>query len=482
MHRRGEDNALRHIDFVILDIFLMQLSFMLMYWVTGHSGSIYVDPVYRVQAVVFFSGQMALGLFSDNYNGILQRDTNEEFLIMLRYSAEIWLLCGVFVVLADIEAKITELLFATLFYFDLGFFSRQLYKHYCLTHVRDRRHVLVVTSSDQVRRVLLRTRLGGGAIDHEIVGVCLTDDADLEQFDDLQIPVLHISDPNLLPTLTTWWIDDVFLLGTEKGGYPKELMEIFLTMGMTIHYSLSVLDDFSFAKTDVQSLGDYKVISNSTHFVTDRAAFVKRAIDIAGGLVGCLATGLLVLIVGPAIYIKSPGPIFFKQKRIGLNGKTFYMYKFRSMYMDAEKRKAELMAKNKIKDGMMFKMDDDPRIIGSEKKGKDGKPKGIGNFIRNTSIDEFPQFFNVLKGDMSLVGTRPPTLDEWSQYAPHHRARMAVKPGITGMWQVSGRSEITDFEEVVELDKKYLENWSVLLDFKILVKTVKVVLKHEGAS
>ena len=482
MHRRGEDNALRHIDFVVIDIILMQLSFMLMYWVTGHSGSIYLDHTYRVQAIIFFSGQMALGLFSDNYNGILQRDTNEEFFILLRYAAEIWLLCGVFVLLADIEAKLMELLIATLFYFDLGFFGRQIYKTYRLSHIRDRRQVLVVTSSDQVRRVLLRLRLSGGAIEHEVVGVCLTDDADHKQFEDLQIPVLSISDPNLLSTLTTWWIDDVFLLATEKGGYPKKLMELFLTMGMTIHYSLSVLDDFAYAKTDVQSLGDYKVISNSTHFITDRAAFMKRGMDIVGGLVGCLATGLLCLFVGPAIYLKSPGPIFFKQKRVGLNGKIFYMYKFRSMYMDAEKRKQELMAKNKIKDGMMFKMDDDPRIIGSEKKGKDGKPKGIGNFIRNTSIDEFPQFFNVLKGDMSLVGTRPPTLDEWNQYAPHHRARMAVKPGITGMWQVSGRSEITDFEKVVELDRKYLENWSVPLDMKILLKTVKVVLKHEGAS
>lgn len=127
-------------------------------------------------------------------------------------------------------------------------------------------------------------------------------------------------------------------------------------------------------------------------------------------------------------------------------------------------------AKNKVQDGMMFKMDDDPRIIGSEKKGKDGKPKGIGNFIRNTSLDEFPQFLNVLKGEMSLVGTRPPTLDEWAKYAPHHRARMAVRPGITGMWQISGRSEITDFEEVVMLDRKYLQNWSPMLDIEILFR------------
>ena len=150
--------------------------------------------------------------------------------------------------------------------------------------------------------------------------------------------------------------------------------------------------------------------------------------------------------------------------------------------MDAEERKKALMEQNNIADGMMFKMDDDPRIIGSEKKDKNGNPRGIGNFIRRTSIDEFPQFFNVLKGEMSLVGTRPPTLDEWEKYDLHHRVRMSIKPGITGLWQISGRSDITDFEEVVKLDRDYIQNWSIWLDFKILFKTVGVVLKHEGAK
>ena len=224
------------------------------------------------------------------------------------------------------------------------------------------------------------------------------------------------------------------------------------------------------------------VLTNSLRIVAIQDLALKRALDILGGLVGCLLTGIICIFIGPAIYIQSPGPIFFSQWRIGKNGKKFKMYKFRSMYMDAEERKKEYMAQNKIADGLMFKMEDDPRIIGSEKKDKNGKPKGIGNFIRNTSLDEFPQFWNVLKGDMSLVGTRPPTVDEWERYDLHHRVRMSVKPGITGMWQVSGRSEITDFEEVVRLDTEYIRNWSWRLDIKILLKTVAVVLKHEGAS
>ena len=140
------------------------------------------------------------------------------------------------------------------------------------------------------------------------------------------------------------------------------------------------------------------------------------------------------------------------------------------------------MKQNKIQDGLMFKMDDDPRIIGSEHKGKDGRPKGIGNFIRNTSLDEFPQFFNVLKGDMSIVGTRPPTLDEWERYDLNHRVRMSIKPGITGLWQTSGRSKITDFDEVVRLDSEYIRNWTLWEDIEIIFKTIKVVLTRDGAE
>ena len=199
--------------------------------------------------------------------------------------------------------------------------------------------------------------------------------------------------------------------------------------------------------------------------------------DILGGIVGIIFTAILTVILGPIIYIQSPGPIFFSQERVGKNGRKFRIYKFRSMYPDAEKRKKELMAKNEMQ-GFMFKMDADPRIIGS---GPDGTRHGLGWFIRKTSLDEFPQFFNILKGDMSLVGTRPPTVDEYEQYERHHKVRLAAKPGLTGMWQVSGRSDIVDFEEVVALDKKYIEEWNIGLDLKILCQTVKVVVTGKGS-
>ena len=140
-------------------------------------------------------------------------------------------------------------------------------------------------------------------------------------------------------------------------------------------------------------------------------------------------------------------------------------------------RKKERLESNRGSSGMMSKLEGDPRIIGGEK----WPGRGIGNFIRKYSIDEFPQFFNVLKGEMSLVGTRPPTVDEWEKYDLHHRARLAVKPGLTGMWQVSGRSKIQDFEPVVSLDKQYITEWNFARDIKILLKTVLVVLGKEGS-
>lgn len=151
------------------------------------------------------------------------------------------------------------------------------------------------------------------------------------------------------------------------------------------------------------------------------------------------------------------------------------------MYLDAEERKAELMKDNKLGDGKMFKLDFDPRVIGNKVMLDRSHKTGVGEFIRKTSLDEFPQFFNVLKGDMSIVGTRPPLISETNLYEYQHFARLAIKPGITGMWQVSGRSEIIDFDEVVKLDKYYIENWNLGLDIKILFKTVLVVVCKKGA-
>ena len=258
---------------------------------------------------------------------------------------------------------------------------------------------------------------------------------------------------------------------------PQKVFDAFAEMGITLHVKIADVNEMQGKNQTVERMGNYTVVTTCINMASAGQLVLKRIMDICGGLAGCILTGIIFLFVAPAIYIKSPGPIFFSQYRVGKNGRKFKIYKFRSMYMDAEERKKELMKQNRVSDGLMFKMENDPRVIGSEK----GPGKGIGNFIRKTSLDEFPQFFNVLKGDMSLVGTRPPTVDEWEKYELHHRARLAIKPGLTGMWQVSGRSEITDFEEVVKLDTKYISEWSFMLDIRILFKTVLIVLGQKGS-
>jgi exopolysaccharide biosynthesis polyprenyl glycosylphosphotransferase len=250
----------------------------------------------------------------------------------------------------------------------------------------------------------------------------------------------------------------------------KSVVEIFEKMGATVHVELNCFN-FDIPNAKIEKICGNYVLTTSNNAISSWQAIAKRLLDIVGGLAGCIVTIVLCIFIVPAIKIVDRGPAFFSQVRVGRNGRKFKMYKFRSMYMDAEERKKELIKQNEMGSDMMFKIDDDPRIL----------PK-VGKFIRKTSLDEFPQFFNVLKGDMSLVGTRPPTEDEFVKYSLHHKSRLSFKPGITGLWQVSGRSEITDFEEIVRLDTSYIKDWSLTLDIKILCKTFTQIFKGDGAK
>ncbi|MEB3358044.1 MAG: sugar transferase [Synechococcales bacterium] len=193
---------------------------------------------------------------------------------------------------------------------------------------------------------------------------------------------------------------------------------------------------------------------------------LKRLIDIAGALMGLGMTAVLFIPIAIAIRLDSPGPILYSQLRCGFQGQTFRIWKFRSMVRDADRLKA--MVENQAK-GLIFKNDSDPRIT------------RVGRFLRRTSLDEFPQFWNVLLGDMSLVGTRPPTTDEVARYEPHHWERLTIKPGLTGNWQVNGRSHISDFEAIVLMDVEYARRWSVRYDVALILRTVWIVLNRRGA-
>ncbi|MBQ6415674.1 MAG: sugar transferase [Butyrivibrio sp.] len=280
---------------------------------------------------------------------------------------------------------------------------------------------------------------------------------------------VHNGIHNLTERLLTDPFDEVFINTPNiPQNNMKNIILGFEEMGITTHYNLE-LPGISKAHTQFDDYMGYSVITYCMNRSSYKRLSIKRLMDIVGGFVGLLLTGIITLFLAPAIKIDSPGPVFFSQTRIGKNGRRFKIYKFRSMYIDAEERLKDLQDQNEMS-GLMFKMENDPRIT------------KVGSFIRKTSLDEFPQFLNVLKGDMSLVGTRPPTESEFEQYNEHYRRRLSMTPGLTGLWQISGRSDIQDFDEVVKLDLQYIDNWSLAEDVRILLRTVYVVLFGKGAK
>lgn len=330
-----------------------------------------------------------------------------------------------------------------------------------------KKHMYLVTTTDRVEKVVQQLRKSEN-FNNYIVSLAILDQ-DLRGQDCCGFPVVAAQE-DLFNFAKREIVDEAYLnISYKDPRTPQKYIDDFEEMGITVRINLNVLENNSGFNQHIDMLGDYPVVSFAPRFYDYNKLVVKRIIDIVGALVGLAITSVITIFLAPAILIESPGPLFFKQKRVGTNGRYFYIYKFRSMYKDAEARKAALMAQNEMK-GLMFKMTDDPRVT------------KVGKFIRAASLDEFPQFLNVLKGDMSLVGTRPPTVDEFKAYEAHHKRRLSMKPGLTGMWQVSGRSNIEDFEEVVRLDCQYIDNWSLQLDAKILLKTVAVVLKKVGSK
>lgn len=312
--------------------------------------------------------------------------------------------------------------------------------------------VLVITQKN-MQDVVLEKLQKNLDINFRIVDVVLTEEME-EDF---------------MAKATLMALDEVFIYAPElPQKRVQQMVESFDEMGVDCHYCVELPGMLS-DRSEIGDFGSYSVLTYTRFQSSYKRLLIKRLMDIVGGMVGLLITILFFPFVALAIKIDSPGPVLFSQVRIGRNGRRFKIYKFRSMYMDAEERKKELEKQNEMQ-GLMFKMENDPRIT------------KVGKFIRKTSIDELPQFYNVVKGDMSLVGTRPPTADEFEKYNQYYRRRISMTPGLTGMWQVSGRSEIENFDDVVKYDLEYIDNWSLSLDIKILFKTVWVVFAGRGSK
>ena len=480
MYRRDSKGWLKHFDFMVLDLIVLQLSFLLAYILWHGWVNPYQYPVYVSMNAFLLLCDLVIIFFTEPFRNILKRGYYREMEALVQQVLFVELFAVLFLFAqqaGEIYSRGTMVLMGVL-YIAIGYPVRLGWKYLLKKNRKLGNRSLLLVCPRADARQIIRNIYDNNYGDFLITGLVLTEAGFVGQ--EIEgIPVVAELEQAAAYAQKNW-VDEVFVNLPDVEAAPQSLMHDFVEMGVTVHLSLAQITHMPGRVQIVEKVGNYTVLTSSMNYATTKQAFLKRAMDIAGGLVGCVLCGVLMLFVAPAIYISSPGPIFFTQERIGKNGKRFKIYKFRSMYMDAEERKKELLAQNKMT-GLMFKMDFDPRIIGNRILPDGTRKTGIGQFIRSTSIDEFPQFFNVLKGDMSLVGTRPPLVSEFEAYQQHHRARMSVKPGITGMWQVSGRSEITDFEEVVRLDTKYINEWSIGLDIRILLQTVAIVLKREGS-
>jgi len=413
----------------------------------------------------FFLSKIYRNFFKRGYFIELIHVTSYNFLVVLNVSFLIFALKN-----STALSRLT-LLYFIIINFILMYLVHVLIKKVSILHAKGKMGWKLLIISDSKNIATTCRNIPNSIWKDRALGVILIDDVSADTDLLNGIPLIN-SKNKIIEYITQNAIDEVLLTVSEDRYITDEVQNLRSEITKTgIVFSMKIwpITESEQYAARLVSFGDDYVLSFASRTYDYILILLKRAMDIFGGIIGSILTLLLGIIIIPAILIESPGPAFFRQKRVGRNGRVFTILKFRSMYQDAEERKASLMDKNKMK-GLLFKVDDDPRIT------------KVGKFIRKTSLDEFPQFFNVLLGDMSLVGTRPPTLDEYKHYNPIYKRRLSFRPGITGIWQTSGRNNITDFDSILQMDLDYIQNWSIFLDIKLLFKTSFVVFMRKGAK
>lgn len=470
-----KSSVLETYSLIIIDIVAVVLSFLLALKIrfsTISKSGVIDDRTYLVCALLVLIS-ILYGVFTEYNREFFTRGYFVEFVAIFKYEIVMLLMFAaiVFLVQAKQFSRLAFIYFALVDFIITYLlhitFKRAVLKSYRSSDIADK--VLIVSETKRIKE-LVKSVKKSGEWNYVITSIALIDqDTKPKRSKKIEdIPVVAGAQ-DLFEVATLLPLDVVFIDARDYDSEKiKEIIENFETMGITCHYNVE-RPELNLEGKSAGRFAGYTVMTFSLNYRDYRRVLIKRIIDIVGSIIGLLITVVLTPFVAIAIKLESKGPVFFSQERVGKNGRRFKIYKFRSMYIDAEERKKQLMAENEMK-GLMFKIEDDPRVT------------KVGKFIRKTSLDELPQFYNVLKGDMSLVGTRPPTIDEFEKYSVYYRRRLSITPGLTGMWQVSGRSDIDDFDEVVKLDIEYIENWTLLLDFKIMLQTIGVVLFHKGAK
>lgn len=430
----------------------------------------HIDQLWQIMLISLLYGLM--NLLADFNRHFFRRGYFEEFVAIIRNQVVFSVLWVLILFLIHRSGDLSRLVFGyfTVVNTVLTFGFRIIFKQFMIKVYKTSKYssrLLIVTTSEQIVTII-ENLIGYNEWNRILVGIVLTDQSQIGEAV-CGLPVVADRD-SLLDYVVHNDIDEVFINDSDimRETILKEWISELENMGVIVDLNIDIFNISSSGKKVLNRVGKYSVVTFARNIFSTRQVIAKRILDIVGSLVGMVLLAIATVFVAPVIKLDSPGPVFFGQTRVGKNGRKFTFYKFRSMYNDAEHRKKELMKKNEVK-GLMFKMEDDPRIT------------RIGKFLRNTSIDELPQFWNVLRGDMSLVGTRPPTVDEFERYEAKHKCRLSMTPGLTGLWQISGRSDIKDFDEVVKLDMQYIDNWSILKDIKILILTVWVVLTGKGS-
>lgn len=458
MYENIETGILKNSNFILGDIFSLSISLLFSYYIVNTENVIDIK-LYILLILLSWILVILNAFFTENYKEIRNRGYINELkksskLVISVFSLIIFTLF-VFKVSSIYSRKVILLwMFFSMFF---CYIQRLIIKKYLTKYKRLKgfKKIVVIAQDEAKETETFITKMKQY---YEVVKIYEDDIKNLGKNNLEEIKQFCLENP----------VDEVVFVIDNKNNYRYfGLINEILSMGLTAHIILSKNENIK-SKCTLTKMEEYNAVTFYCSTISDKSLFLKRIFDIFGAVIGLIFTLIISIFVVPAIYLSSPGPAIFRQKRVGKNGRIFDFYKFRSMYIDAEKKKKELEEQNQMK-GNMFKIENDPRIT------------KVGKFIRKTSIDEFPQFWNVLKGDMSLVGTRPPTLDEYYKYESHHKARLAMKPGLTGMWQANGRNKITDFEEIVKLDTEYINNWGIGLDFKLILKTIKKVFMREGS-